>query len=674
MKEIAVFDVETYRNFWCVCFKTLSGKTKTFEKSANVELDYEKLAKFLNGLTLVSFNGNGYDIPIITLALNGASNQDLKMASDRIIQENLKPYQFYRTYGLKKPELDHIDLIEIPIGQSSLKLYGGRLHCKLMQDLPIEPDAVLDEDEIEVLKKYCINDLDTTLELYKYLLPAIDLRGEMSKLYDIDLRSKSDAQIAEAVLVSEVSKMVGYKVKRSEVYQNRHFFYNIPEKVKFRGDNLNAVLDMLRSEHFLAKTNNVIDMPEVLETTVITIGTTNYQMGMGGLHSTESEQTVEAGDGMVVRDQDVASYYPRLIINLGLFPDSMGPAFLEVYKTIVAERLAAKALQQELKSKIKELKNSENLEEIAELEVKLKAAQIETDTKKLCINGSFGKLGSIYSALYAPELMVQVTLTGQLYLLMLIEKLEAVGIKVVSANTDGIVMYYHEDYEQLVNNVIKKWEEYLNLETEETRYKMLASRDVNNYIAVKTDLSYKAKGTYRVGDISKNPSNDICNIALAEYLANGKPFEDTIRECKDITKFVTIRTVKGGAVKDGKYLGKAVRWYYSEIEAGKAARWHYSETESGIINYKINGNKVPMSEGARPLMVLPETFPNDVNYDWYIKKCKEELYKLGVKKRFEFQKVPRKNTKAWKELAEQGLLEEFDDKFAFKDDIRRFYE
>jgi hypothetical protein len=173
-------------------------------------------------------------------------------------------------------------------------------------------------------------------------------------------------------------------------------------------------------------------------------------------------------------------------------------------------------------------------------------------------------------------------------------------------------------------------------------------------------LSYKAKGTYRVGDISKNPSNDICNIALAEYLANGKPFEDTICECKDITKFVTIRTVKGGAVKDGKYLGKAVRWYYSEIE-------------SGTINYKTNGNNVPMSEGARPLMVLPETFPNDVNYDWYIKKCKEELYKLGVKKRFEFQKVPRKNTKAWKELAEQGLLEEFDDKFAFKDDIRRFY-
>jgi hypothetical protein len=43
------------------------------------------------------------------------------------------------------------------------------------------------------------------------------------------------------------------------------------------------------------------------------------------------------------------------------------------------------------------------------------------DSLKITINGSFGKLGNYYSALYAPDLMVQVTVTGQLALLKLIE-------------------------------------------------------------------------------------------------------------------------------------------------------------------------------------------------------------------------------------------------------------
>ena len=34
---------------------------------------------------------------------------------------------------------DHIDIMPLPIGQASLKIYGGRLHAPKLQDLPIEP-------------------------------------------------------------------------------------------------------------------------------------------------------------------------------------------------------------------------------------------------------------------------------------------------------------------------------------------------------------------------------------------------------------------------------------------------------------------------------------------------------------------------------------------------------
>ena len=56
------------------------------------------------------------------------------------------------------------------------------------------------------------------------------------------------------------------------------------------------------------------------------------------------------------------------------------------------------------------------------------------------LNGTFGKTGSPYSVLFAPEMMIQTTITGQLALLMLIEHLETASISVISANTDGIVI------------------------------------------------------------------------------------------------------------------------------------------------------------------------------------------------------------------------------------------
>lgn len=103
---------------------------------------------------------------------------------------------------------------------------------------------------------------------------------------------------------------------------------------------------------------------------------------------------------------------------------------------------------------------------------------------KLQINGTFGKTGSPYSVLFAPEMLIQTTMTGQLLLLMLIEWHEAYGIPVVSANTDGIVIYCHRDKLSLSEALIAEWENRTGLEMETTEYKSLHSKDVNNYIAI----------------------------------------------------------------------------------------------------------------------------------------------------------------------------------------------
>ena len=100
-------------------------------------------------------------------------------------------------------------------------------------------------------------------------------------------------------------------------------------------------------------------------------------------------------------------------------------------------------------------------------------------------------------------------------------------------------------------------------------------------------------------------------------MTEGIPIEETIRNCRDIKKFLTVRAVKGGAVKDKNYLGKSIRWYYAV-------------GVDGDIVYALNGNKVPNSDGAKPLMELPNEFPNDVNYDKYIQESISILRDIGV--------------------------------------------
>jgi hypothetical protein len=214
--------------------------------------------------------------------------------------------------------------------------------------------------------------------------------------------------------------------------------------------------------------------------------------------------------------------------------------------------------------------------------------------------------------------MLQVTLTGQLALLMLIEMVEDSGIPVVSANTDGIVIKCPANRKEELDNIVGTWELLTDFTTEETFYKSLHSRDVNNYCAVKRDGGFKSKGVYAPAGLSKNPTAEITVGAVVKYLMDSTPIAETIFDCNDIKKFVTIRTVKGGALdQDGEYLGKAIRWIYAS-------------DSTAPLTYKINGNKVPSTDGACALMQLPDEWPTNIDYQWYVNKTKNMLLEMGV--------------------------------------------
>jgi hypothetical protein len=589
VKPTAVIDTECYRDYWLLAAKNpATGGVKTFELYEGHPLNVRGLQALLAAYRVITFNGRNYDMPMIALALTGADCEVLKAASDRIILEDLKPWEFEAQFEVRIPRCDHIDLIEVAPGRASLKLYGGRMHSRRLQDLPIAPDELVGDRRADI-KSYCVNDLDTTIDLADTLRPQIELREQMGVEYGMDLRSKSDAQIAEAVIRSQVAHRIGH-VERPIVKPGTTYRYKAPEWLRFADPITREAVRLVADTPFVVRPTGGVEMPAALADHKVIIGQGVYRMGIGGLHSSETKQAVHADQDYVLADRDVASYYPAIILNNRLAPEHMGDAFLDVYRGIVEKRLAAKHA----------------------------GNKVVADSLKIVINGSFGKLGSMWSTLYSPNLLIQVTLTGQLALLMLIERLESRGIRVLSANTDGIVIKCHKSKVEWMHSIVWDWERNTGFDTEETEYQSLYSRDVNNYIAIKPDGKVKTKGAYAYPGLAKNPQNLICTRAVIEHLTKGTPLSKTIRESTDIREFLTVRTVAGGGQWAGMYLGKAVRWYYST-----------GVPSSVLITYRKNGNKVSRSDGSMPLMVLPDRMPTDINYDWYVREAQQMLKDIG---------------------------------------------
>jgi len=225
-----ILDVECFRNYFLVLTKD-TETSKVFE----IETidDFKKLAK---DNIFITFNGLRFDELLIRYWLNGADEYALKEACDSIIRDNIRQSEFYRTYKCDQvTKINMIDIMEVCPGKGGLKLYGARWHCKTIAELPFSPYQDLTEEEKRQVKKYCENDLNVTELLYNKLEKQINLRRNMSNQLKMDLRSKSDAQIAEAI----ISKRIGNIPKATGL--QKEFTYKMPDFIQFENDSLNTI-------------------------------------------------------------------------------------------------------------------------------------------------------------------------------------------------------------------------------------------------------------------------------------------------------------------------------------------------------------------------------------------------------------------------------------------------
>jgi hypothetical protein len=617
--EILVNDTECFPNYFLSMFVSKKTGWVTFvEMIGDQALDTAKLRWILDNFETVGFNSATYDMTMNAMALAGFSTAQLKQCSDKLILEELRPSDVLRAGGVKKLEVDHIDIIEIAPLSASLKTYGGRLHVPKLQDLPFHPNTVLSPEQIAIVRWYCRNDCNTTAFVHEHLLEHIELRKVFGAQYGVDLRSRSDPQMAEEVIRHEIKKVTGTWPKKPKYGSavGQTFRYQPPGYISFYSHELQTALLEMSTANIVVGPTGHAECPKVIRERVVTIADKKYKVGMGGLHSTEKRQAVVSNDFIRIFDRDVTGYYPNLILHNGFAPPSLGNVFLTALRRMVQRRTNAK----QTAARMADAGDTSSHSYIT--------AKTEADGLKIANNGIFGKLSDPFSTVYDVPNMVQVTLTGQLSLLMAIELLEMHSIPVISANTDGIVVACPRARYQEMCDLFKQWEQRTGLETEETEYAGLFSRDVNNYIAVKPDRKTKTKGAYcergsaHNSVLSKNPEVLICSDAAQAWLSKGTPVEETIHKCKDIRRFVSVRVVSGGGVKvwsddHTEYLGKTVRWYYAKDIPGE-------------IVYATTGNKVPRSEGAKPCMALPAEFPTDIDYDWYVSFAYRILSDIGA--------------------------------------------
>lgn len=659
-KQHIIFDTEiigSEKPVFLICCKIVeTGETFAFwhDKRGHTA----KLSNMLQDsrYTWVGFNSENFDRPLVAMAVEGHDEANIKIVAENIIAHNMRSWQTYREYDIDFLEYDHIDIMEVPKGvMLSLKIYEGRMHSPTLQDMPFDHTHDVTPKERKLVEAYCMNDVNETERLFLLMQNEVLLREQLGAEYGVDLRSKSDAQCAEAILKKVCS--IGNKDK----IVPGHVRYICPSFIKTDSKLINEIIELCEEHKFkINYANGSPEFPEFL-TEPIKIGAGIYQMGIGGLHSQHDLKLfLEATDRRWISDFDVASYYPNIMMKAGLIPNlggNKGELFLSAYQDIYEDRIAAKRAGEKAKA----------------------------ETLKIVLNGTFGKLGSIFCSFYAPELMLAVTITGQLNLLCLIHELNKIkGVKIESANTDGIMVSYDKTVRHKVLGKVQVNAKRTRFDYEETPYRNVAMKDVNNYLAVpdtrqavmiengkivkyKHKLGVKRKGLYAEAGVheNKNPTMQVCSDAVAAYLSEGYEIEDWVNAETDIRKFLEIRNVSGGGVQhthevevddwvcvndlnSAKSEWRRPSWPEDKASVkrksrpapvwegrggkpfGRVARWYMTTQSLPPLTYVKSGNKVPTTDGGKLCLVLPDRLPDDLNKSWYINEAHRILNDLGV--------------------------------------------
>jgi len=596
---VYVFDIEVYRNFFSVIFKHVkTGEIRTFAIHGDRN-DLQGLYMFINDAEkwFVGYNSHYYDNQILNYIFKHYQKlseqttdqicSKLKDLSDDIILRDSKDYKYRLPF-------QGIDLMRVGnLDQKPLKLVAVNLKWPKIQDLPIDPDDLIESNQVDLLLKYNLNDVEITETLYNKILPFIKLRWDISKKYGVNVLDESDSGISNRLLERIFSEALNIPVKElrdMQTVRNKIPFKDIIfDGIEFKTAQLRNFLCRLKLETFEYGVSKFSEK--------IIFGGTAYQLGIGGIHSDDKPGLFEEDDRKKLIDADIASMYPSLIINHRLAPEHLGDGFIDKYDEIRRTRVDAK--------------HAGDL--------------ITADSLKIVLNATYGKTNSEHHWLRDTKVTLQVTVNGQLYLLMLIEALNLRGFEVISANTDGIVTVVPREKEEIYKQTCREWETKTNFELEYTEYVKYARRDVNNYITMKPGNKVKVKGEFETQTPLKKGFNaPIVPIALYEYYVNGIDIETTIREHTDIYDFCIARKSDKKFTNEYHYLKDGSEHAIDELQ--RTNRYFVSTNGGKIYKHDKNTGKIADVCVGHNVTLFNDYYKADdyhIEYGYYISRARK---------------------------------------------------
>jgi len=526
----ALIDIECYVNYFLLGVRDFKTKERFSFEISEFKDQRKELSDFLSKYSgfWVSFNGIHYDNMVLA---HGQINKwflnepteiacaKLKSFSDRIINAEEADFGKFNTEKYYKWKFTNIDLYLywsklLRLSRKiSLKSLGIQLGYPVVQELPFDPQMVLNSEQIVELKHYNLeHDLGILDLLTSEMNDDILLRQTVSNQSGLNLWSADAPKIASELLLQDKCKQTGENP--NDIRKLRFDKPHISFKSLFKDFNPGFKTEQLKNLYTdLLNSYNTFSR-EFVMFNIFDEGI-KMSVSIGGIHSVNKNEQYFSDDDWVLIDSDIESLYPRLIELLQVF------RFPEVNKRYC-----------EIKHlRVTESKPNYKKAKLSGDPVQIQYWKLQDEFYKLCLNSTSGLIDMEHSWLYNPEMILKLRLTGQLILLRCIEASQLKGWHVFSSNTDGLTVRLPrkdlELYKELIDGIGTEFQVKFEHET----FKSIHYQNVNSYIAITESGLVKKKGDFLTKPVlSTSCDNLVIPKLLQCYFEKGIAPIDIIRQ------------------------------------------------------------------------------------------------------------------------------------------------
>lgn len=579
------FDIEVTRTVWVAVIKQL-GTNKVIKLVNDMPTLKKIFIRNRNNLW-IGFKNSKMDNLLFASILVGINPYD---CYNTILYSGdvLKAYEMSSVNDFLK-NFTTWDVASVGI-RGSLSEFAGFLGMPV-QSMPVDiknRDGYSDE-EIDCLidyTSYRVSVIEKLAEIrFSILKSKVNLMNEFG--IDRTYLSKSNAKLTAEVLHAQ------------RIIQDDELApYVKPDFIKVDSQ---GVIDYYASEQDYMRESLRIELPEQPDLTLT--------YGYGGVHG--AIRAFHSDKRML--QIDATSYYVQLMTNYNIMSRAILGNNRNKFSEMYDKRVEAKSKYED--SSLDEATR----EEYAKI----------SQAMKLPLVNVFGASKDKFNKLYDPRIANLITITGQLLLTDLIEKLDQ-SVTVVNVNTDGLLVIVND--EDAIKYELDKFYKRTHITFEIDEVSEVWQRDVNNYIIKYPNGSYKVKGSLLsqadTGEKIKS-ANEFQSSAsiIADAVFNGIVHNISVRdtvmkEKNNIAKFQIIKRVdkkKYRYVKQGSRLIQMTNRYFatkkptaqiSKYNATSGQKVENMPEHVIVDNHSIADIKIDKL---------------DIDYEWYINEAQKGI-------------------------------------------------